>query len=124
MFRYVVAIGAVLSVAACVPAPYGGYESAGADPTCRFEAISRAGGYDNSYRTAVGSGLDMAMRRQEIYNACMEMKGYQARPTAFQHPEGPIQRSENVPCKRKDGYVFPASAAYCADVGGEVQQLR
>lgn len=46
---------------------------------CEYESIKYAGGYDNSYRSAFGSSLDMAMRRNEIATACMGQRGWQAK---------------------------------------------
>lgn len=48
--------------------------------SCEYEALKYAGGYDNSYSTAVGSALDMALRRNEITMACMRQKGWQPAP--------------------------------------------
>lgn len=35
-----------------------------------------AGGFDNSYRSAMVSGFDLAMRRDETLLACMKAKGW------------------------------------------------
>lgn len=43
---------------------------------CQYEAIKYAGGHDNSYRSAFGSSLDLALRRNEIAEACMRQKGW------------------------------------------------
>ena len=43
---------------------------------CNYEAIKHAGGYDSTLRTAVGQGLEMGMRRNEIFSACMKAKGW------------------------------------------------
>jgi len=47
---------------------------------CEYEAMKYAGGYDNSYQTAFASGLDMALRRNEITKACLQQKGYRLVP--------------------------------------------
>ena len=48
---------------------------------CEYEALKYAGGYDNSYTSAVGSAMDMAIRRNDITMACMRQKGW--------HPASP-----------------------------------
>lgn len=42
---------------------------------CEYEAIKHAGGFDNSY-SALGSSVDMALRRNEITLACLKQKGW------------------------------------------------
>lgn len=41
------------------------------------------GGYDNSYASAVGSAMDMAIRRNEITMACMRQKGWQPASSSY-----------------------------------------
>lgn len=43
---------------------------------CQYEAMKYAGGFDNSYRSAFGSSMDMALRRNEISMACMGQRGW------------------------------------------------
>lgn len=43
---------------------------------CDYEAMKYAGSYDNSYRSAFGSSLDLALRRNEIAAACMRQLGW------------------------------------------------
>ncbi len=59
---------------------------------CEYEALKYAGGYDNSYASAFGSSLDMALRRNEITSACMRQKGWY--PTAA---GSRLPRGETVP---------------------------
>ncbi|WP_313242095.1 hypothetical protein [Stenotrophomonas sp.] len=42
---------------------------------CDYEAMKYAGGYDPSLG-AVGQGIDMAMRRNELTRACLSQKGW------------------------------------------------
>ncbi|PPU28678.1 hypothetical protein [Xanthomonas arboricola] len=42
---------------------------------CEYEAMKYAGGYDPSLG-AVGQGIDMAMRRNELTKACLQQKGW------------------------------------------------
>ncbi|WLA02774.1 hypothetical protein [Xanthomonas translucens] len=44
---------------------------------CEYEAMKYAGGYDPSLG-AVGQGIDMAMRRNELTRACLQQKGWQS----------------------------------------------
>lgn len=54
---------------------------------CEYEALKYAGGYDNSYASAVGSAMDMAIRRNELTMACMRQKGWHPAPTSNAAPE-------------------------------------
>ncbi len=54
---------------------------------CEYEALKYAGGYDNSYASAFGSSLDMALRRNEITMACMRQKGWHPAPASNAAPE-------------------------------------
>lgn len=45
---------------------------------CRFESVKAANQRDNSYRSMLGQELELANRRGEVYDACMEAKGYTA----------------------------------------------
>lgn len=46
---------------------------------CEYEAIKHAGGFDNSY-SALGSSVDMALRRNEITLACLKQRGWRPMP--------------------------------------------
>lgn len=108
MRRAVLVLG--LGLASCAPAPYGSWADNSADPTCRFEAISRAGGYDNSYRTVVGSAMDMDMRRQEIYTACMQAK-----------PEQPPAIDVRArKCLHEDGTILNVPPSFCIPAIGKL----
>lgn len=70
---------------------------------CEYEALKYAGGFDNSYRSAFGSSLDMAMRRNEIAKACMGQKGWSVAPGGQASgggvtvPSEPIQDRQDIP---------------------------
>lgn len=70
---------------------------------CEYEAIKYGGGHDNSYRSAFGSSLDLALRRKEIAQACMRQKGWVAtRSTSHQErgvtvPSEPIPNRQDIP---------------------------
>lgn len=46
---------------------------------CRFESIKSANQRDTSYRSMFGQEYELATRRGEVFDACMEAKGYTAR---------------------------------------------
>lgn len=51
-------------------------ERATAIAECDLEAIKHAGSGDPSMRTAIGQGIELGMRRNEIFSACMKAKGW------------------------------------------------
>lgn len=46
---------------------------------CRFESVKAANQRDTSYRSMLGQELELANRRGEVFDACMEAKGYNRR---------------------------------------------
>jgi hypothetical protein len=84
MKTVLVMVGTVAVLGACAPVQL---EKAGANQSdfesdmqaCEYDAIKYGSNSDPSMRTAVGAGIEQAMRQRDIKLACMKSKGWAAR---------------------------------------------
>lgn len=73
-----------------VPMPGNSGSFAQADARCDYETSAATQGTDYRYRTVLGQELDRALRKNDLYDKCMRVQGFQKVSNSFsQTPVNP-----------------------------------